>query len=87
MIKTVFRPLVNQFNDNFGSTNSFWNQYFSVNQRDFWEREKRGLISYLSAWGSDQRVLLQNTAQPEKKGIFIKNGKEDRDVRGNSRKC
>ena len=40
---------------------------FSVNQRDFWEREKRGLISYLSAWGSDQRVLLQNTAQPEKK--------------------
>ena len=58
--------------DNFGSTNSFWNQYFSVNQRDFWEREKRGLISYLSAWDSDQRVLLKNTAQPEKARYIYK---------------
>ena len=26
--------------DNFGSTNSFWNQYFSVNQRDLRERKE-----------------------------------------------
>ena len=48
------------------------------------EREKRELISYLSALGSDRRLCLKNTAQPEKRDILIKNGNEGRDVLGNS---
>ena len=41
MLLGLFRPLVNQFNGNFGFTNSFWNQYFSVNQLDLKERKER----------------------------------------------
>ena len=43
------------------------------------EREKRGLISYLS-------FLLKNTAQPEKRDIFRKNGNEGWDELGDSQK-
>ena len=49
-----------------------------------WEREKRGFISYLLAWGSDLTCLLKNTAQPEKQDLFMKNGKEIWDVLGDS---
>ena len=49
-----------------------------------WEREKRGFISYLLAWGSDLTCLLKNTAQPEKRDVFMKNGKEIWDVLGDS---
>ena len=52
-----FRPLVNQHNDAIAYTNLFRNQYFSVNRIDF--REKRKLINYLSAWGSDRRLCLK----------------------------
>ena len=52
-----------------------------------WESEKRGLISYLSAWGCWLTSLLKNTAQPEKRDIFMKNSNEIRDVLGDSRKC
>ena len=34
-------PLVNQRNDTIAYTNSFWNQYFSVNQSDLRERKER----------------------------------------------
>ena len=34
-----------------------------------WEREKRGLISYLSAWGSDRRLCLKYC--PAGKTIYI----------------
>ena len=51
-----------------------------------WEREKRGFISYLSAWGSNRRFYLKNPAQLEKLDKFMKNGSEGRDVLGYSRK-
>ena len=35
-----------------------------------WEREKRGFISYLSAWGSDQRVCLK-TLPSRKNEIYL----------------
>ena len=49
-----------------------------------WEREKRGFISYLLSWGSDFTCLLKNTAKPEKRDVFMKNGKEIWDVLGDS---
>ena len=55
-------------------------------QPEWFEREKRGLISYLSAWGSDRRLCLKNTAYPEKWDIYTKNGNEGKDVLGDSRK-
>ena len=39
--QTVFRPLVNQFNDTFTYTNSFRNQYFTANQSDLRERKEK----------------------------------------------
>ena len=41
-----------------------------------WKREKRGFISF----------SLTNTVQPDKQEMFMKNGNEDRDVLGDSRK-
>ena len=52
--------------------------YNFLSTKVIWERENRGLISYLSAWGSDRH--LKNTAQPEKRYKFMKNGNESRDV-------
>ena len=52
-------------------TNSFWNQYFSVNQSDLRDRKERihKLFIRLRWWPT---CLLQNTAQPEKRDIFMK---------------
>ena len=48
------------------------------------EREKRELISYLSALGSDRRLCLKILPSRKKRDILIKNGNEGRDVLGNS---
>ena len=45
-------------NDTIANTNSFWNQYF-LSTKAIWESEKRELMSYLSAWGCDQRLCLK----------------------------
>ena len=70
-MQTGFRPLVNQRNDTIVYTNSFWNQYFSVNQSDLRDRKERihKLFIGLRWWPT---CLLQNTAQPEKRDIFMK---------------
>ena len=56
-------------------TNSFWNQYFSFNQSDLRDRKERihNIFIGLRGWPT---CLLQNTAQPEKRDIFMKNGNE-----------
>ena len=36
--------------------------------------------------GSDRHVLLKNNAQPEKRGVCVKNGNKGRDVLDDSRK-
>ena len=47
----------------------------------------RGLISYLSAWGSDHRLCLEILPSRENEIlIFMKNGDESRNVLGASRK-
>ena len=51
-----------------------------------WEREKRGLISYLSAWGNDRRLCLKILLSQKNEIYLWKNGNECRDVLGNSRK-
>ena len=38
--KYAFQAARQPIYDNFGSTNSFWNQNFSVNQRDLRERKE-----------------------------------------------
>ena len=60
-------------------TNLFRNQYFSVNQSDLRERKERNnkLFRGLRSW---PKSSLKNTAQPEKRDIFMKNGSEGRDV-------
>ena len=40
-----------------------------LSTRVIWEREKRGFISYLSAWGSDRRVCLK--ILPSRKTRYI----------------
>ena len=66
-------------------TNPFWNQYFSVDQSDLSQRKQRihKLYIGLRLW---PMCLLKNTAQPEKRDIFMKNGNESWDVLGDSRK-
>ena len=54
--RRFFRPLINQRNDTIACTNSFWNQYFFVNQSDVRERKER---IHKSAWGGDQCVFLK----------------------------
>ena len=73
-------------NDTIANTNTFWNQYFSVNQSDLreWKERINKLFIGLRLWLTS---LLKNTAQPEKRDIFMKNGNESRDVLGDSRKC
>ena len=44
--------------DTIAYTNSFWNQYFSVDQSDLRQRKQR-IISYLLAWGSDRRARIR----------------------------
>ena len=72
-------------NDTIANTNTFWNQYFSVNQSDLreWKERINKLFIGLRLWLTS---LLKNTAQPEKRDIFMKNGNESRDVLGDSRK-
>ena len=82
-MQTVFRPLVIQFDDTFAYENSFRNQYFSVNQSGFRERKER-IVIYRLEEVTD--VFAQNTAQPGKRDIFMKNRNEGRDVLGDSRK-
>ena len=50
------------------------------------EREKKGLISYLSALGSDRRLCLKLLPGLKKRDKFMKNGYEGRDALGDSRK-
>ena len=68
--------------------NSFGNQFFSVSQSDLRKREERinNLFIALIDRGSDRHVLLKNNAQPEKRGVCVKNGNEGRDVLDDSRK-
>ena len=51
ILQTVFKPSTLFNNDTFITTNSFRNQFFAGNQSDMREREreKEGLIGYLSA--------------------------------------
>ena len=51
ILQTVFKPSTLFNNDTFITTNSFRNQFFAGNQSDMKEREreKEGLIGYLSA--------------------------------------
>ena len=62
-------------------TNSFWNQHFSVDQSDLKQRKQRihKLFIGLREWPT---CLLKNTAQPEKRDTFMKNGNESWDVLG-----
>ena len=84
LIADGFRPLVNQFNYTFAYTNSFPISFLST--KGIWESGKRGLINYLSAWGSDWRLCLKLLPSRKKRDIFMKNGNERRDVLGDSRK-
>ena len=83
-MQTVFRPLVIQFDDTFAYENSFRNQYFSVNQSGFREKREDKLVIYRLEEVTD--VFAQNTAQPGKRDIFMKNSNEGRGVLGDSRK-
>ena len=57
LITDGFWPLVNQFNYTFAYTNSF--PIYFLSTKVIWESGKRGLINYLSAWGSDRRLCLK----------------------------
>ena len=63
----VFRPLVNQRYDTIAYTNS---TNIFLSSKVIWDGEKRGFISYLSAWGSDQRVCLK-ILPSQKKEIYL----------------
>ena len=58
---------------------------FSVNQSDLRERKER-INELFIGLRLRSTSLLKNTAQPEKRDIFMKNGNESWDVLGDSRK-
>ena len=51
-----------------------------------WVREKKGFISYSSAWGSDRRVCSKILPSRKKRDIFMNNGNESWDVLDDLRK-
>ena len=70
-IKINCRPLLIQIHF---ETNIF------LSTKVIWEREKR---EFINKWPTS---LLKNTAQLEKRDIFMENGNESKDVIGDSRK-
>ena len=57
-----------------------------LSSKVIWEREKRGLISYLLAWGNDQLLCLKILHSRKTRYVYVKIGNERRDVLGDSRK-
>ena len=57
-----------------------------LSSKVIWEREKRGLISYLLAWGNDQLLCLKILHSRKNEICLWKIGNERRDVLGDSRK-
>ena len=57
-----------------------------LSSKGIWEREKRGFISYLSAWGNDQLLCLKILHSRKNEICLWKIGNERRDVLGDSRK-
>ena len=57
-----------------------------LSSKGIWEREKRGLISYLLAWDNDQLLCLKILHSRKNEICLWKIGNERRDVLGDSRK-
>ena len=74
--KRFFRLRINLFNDTiFLPKIYFWTNILLPFKAIWEERGKRGLMSYLSAWGRGPRLSLKINAQPGKPDLFTKNGK------------
>lgn len=73
--KRFFRLRINLFNDTiFLPKIYFWTNILLPFKAIWEERGKRGLMSYLSAWGRGPRLSLKINAQPAKPDLFTKNG-------------
>ena len=73
--KRFFRLRINLFNDTiFLPKIYFWTNILLPFKAIWEERGKRGLMSYLSAWGCGLRLSLKINAQPAKPDLFTKNG-------------
>ena len=73
--KRFFRLRINLFNDTiFLPKIYFWTNILLPFKAIWEERRKRGLMSYLLAWGRGPRLSLKINAQPAKPDLFTKNG-------------